>query len=132
QRAVGRAVDQDRDEDVAINVAVVGQHAGGSYRQCGVFRCGVAVIGNDGAGGAGRIVDRSDGDADGGGSTVGLTVVGFVSEGVRTVVVERRSVAETAVAVQGQEVGRAAGREDGDLGVAIIVAVACEHVVCSY
>src|SRR5213075_1653144 len=108
QCAVGRAVHEDRGDRIAIDVAVVGQHARGNDGEGRVFRCGVGVVGHDGAGGAGRIVHRSDGDGDGGiGGAVGLTVVGFVSETVRTVVVQRRGVAETAVAIQTQcAVGR--------------------------
>src|SRR5687767_14727816 len=99
---MSRAADQDRGQRIAIGIGVVVQPSP-SRRSSGlVFRCRVAVIGDDGAGGAGRVVDWRDGDGDGGGSAVGLAVVGFVREAVRTVVIERRGVGEATVAVQGQ------------------------------
>src|SRR6185503_5897570 len=112
---------------VAIDVPVVGQHAGGGHREGGVFSRGVTVVRDNRAGGAGRIVDRRDGDVDGGGSAVGLAVVGFVSETVRTVVIKRRDVGETAVGAQGQcAVGRAVDQDRGE-HVAIDVAVVGQH-----
>src|SRR6185369_5181366 len=80
QGAVSGAADLDSGERIAINVAVIGQHTRCVHREGGVFGRGVTVVGDDRAGSAGRIVDRSDGDADGGGGTVGLAIVGFVSE----------------------------------------------------
>src|SRR5213594_76509 len=124
---MSRAVDQDRGEGVAINVAVVGQHAGGDHSQGRVFRRGVAVIGHYGAGGAGRIVERRHGDVDGGGSAVGLAVVGFVSEAVRTVVVQRRDIGETPVVVQGQAAVDRIADHDGGQRIAIDVAVVGQH-----
>src|SRR2546428_8599786 len=62
--------------------------------------------------GSRRIVDRGDGDGDGGVSgAVNLAVVGFVSEAVRAVVIEHRGVSETAVAVQVQRAVSGAGDE---------------------
>src|SRR6185369_5187625 len=76
QCAVGRAVDEDRGERIAIDVGVIGQNARGVHCESRVFGCGVGVIGHDAAGSAGRIVHRSNGDGDGGiGWAVGLAVV---------------------------------------------------------
>src|SRR5207245_6996366 len=100
QCAVSRAAHQDSGERVAIDIGVVGQHARGGHCEGRVFRCGVRVISHNAAGGAGRIVDRGDGDGDGSvGGAVGLAVVGLVSEAVRPVVIEGGGVNETAVAV---------------------------------
>src|SRR5206468_3210944 len=71
--AVRRAADEDRSQGVAIDVTIVGEHARRAHGQARVFRSAVAVVSDDGAGGAGRIVHRRDRDADGGGSAVGLT-----------------------------------------------------------
>src|SRR5437870_4903304 len=102
QAAVGRIADHDGGQRITIDVAVVGQHAGGEHSQGRVFRRGVAVIGHYRAGGAGRIVDRCHGDGNGGvGGAVSLTVVGFVSEAVRTVVVQRRDRSEERGAGKG-------------------------------
>src|SRR5438093_1314839 len=56
-----------------------------------------------------------------------LAVIGFVSEVVRTVVVQRRDIGETPVAVQGQAaVGRIADH-DGGQRIVIDVAVVGQH-----
>src|SRR3989442_14147295 len=69
---------------------------------------------------------RSDGDG-GVGGAVGLTVVGFVSEAVRPVVIEGRGVAETAVAVQAQcAVSRAVDEDRGER-IAIDIGVVGQH-----
>ena len=129
---MSRAAEQDRDQRVTIDIAVVGQHTWCAHRKGGVFGRGVAVIGDGGAGGAGRVVDRSDGDADGGGSTVSLAVVGFVSEAVRPVVVECRGVGETAVAVQGQGAVSRAAEQDRDQRVTIDISVVGQHARSAY
>src|SRR5207247_1450919 len=113
QAAVGRIADHDGGERIAIDVAVVGQHAGGDHSQGRVFRGGVAVIGHNRAGSTRRIVDRCHGDVDGGGSAVGLTVVGFVSEAVWTVVVQWRDAGETHVIVRGQSAVALIADHDG-------------------
>src|SRR5881396_2697542 len=81
QCAVGRAVDEDRGERITIDIGVVGQHTRSGGRESRVFGRGVGVIGDNAAGSTWRIVDRGDGDGDGGvGGAVGLAVVRFVSE----------------------------------------------------
>src|SRR5205085_872959 len=97
QRAVRRAADQDGGQGVAVHVGVVAEHAGGSHRQGRVLGGGVGVVG-----GHGGVVDRGDGEGDGGRAGVGLAVVGLVGEAVGAVVVGRRRVAEGAISVQGQ------------------------------
>src|SRR3989441_12445887 len=78
-----------------------------------------------------RVVDRGDGDRDGGvGGAVGLTIVGFVSEAVRPVVIEGRGVAETAVAVQAQcAVSRAVDEDRGER-IAINIGVEIGRASC--
>src|SRR2546422_810404 len=115
---MGRSAHQQCAEDVAIDVAVIGQHAWSADGQFGVLRRGEAVVGSER-----RIVDRSYGDPGCGEGSVGLTVVAFVREAVGTVVVERRGIGETAVAVQGEGAVRRAADQDRGQRVAIDVAV---------
>src|SRR5207247_1780112 len=116
-----------------IDIAVVGQHAGDNYGQRSVFVGAVAVIGDRGAGSSGRIVDRGDGDGDGGsGGAVGLAVVGFVSEAVRPVVIERRGVSETAIVVQVQcAVSRTADKDRSER-IAINIGVVGQYARCGH
>src|SRR5207247_8130173 len=95
QAAVGRIADHDGGERIAIDVAVVGQHAGGDHSQGRVFRGGVAVIGHNRAGSTRRIRSEERRVGKEGGSAGGLTVDGYGSEGVRTDVVKVRDVGET-------------------------------------
>src|SRR6185503_7786578 len=76
QRAVARAVDQDRAERVAVYVAIVGEHARSGHGELGVFRCGVAVV----VGRHWRVIDRRHGDGRRGDTALGLAVAGLVGE----------------------------------------------------
>src|SRR2546422_3061935 len=89
-------------------------HARSDNREGRVFGCGVRVIGHDAARGARRIVDRGDGDGDGGVSgAVNLAIVGFVSEAVRPVVIERRGVSGTGAGLNSKH----AYSSDADYGL---------------
>src|SRR5205814_4650016 len=100
----------------AIDVCVIEQQTAYDLRKCLEFRRVLCRSGHNAAGSARRVVDRSDRDGDGGvGGAVGLAVIGFVSEAVRPVVIERRGVAETAVArSEERRVGRECGEERGE------------------
>src|SRR6185369_12364047 len=127
QYAVGGAVHEDRGERIAIDVAVIGEHTRGADCESGVFGCGVGVIGHDGAGGARRVVDRSDGDGHSGRIAVQLQVAGLISEGVESVIVAVRRVTKAAVIVkyQGAMSGRA--HQYGAQSVAVHVTVVGQH-----
>src|SRR5206468_399824 len=66
KRAVCRAVDEDRGERIGIYVCVIGQAAQSYDLSLHDALPILAIISYDAAGGPGRIVDRSDGDGDGG------------------------------------------------------------------
>ncbi len=66
QRAVARTADQDRVQAVAVDIAVVGEHARRRHRQHRVFVRAVAIVGRHR-----RVVDRRDGDGHGRGVRVG-------------------------------------------------------------
>src|SRR5207247_709894 len=125
---VGRAGDEDRGERIAINIGVVGQHARGGESGGRDVGTRVTVSGHDAARGARRIVGRGDGDGDGGvGGAVNLAVVGFVSEAVRAVVIERRGVSTTVPYTPlFRSVGRA-GDEDRGERIAINIGVVGQH-----
>src|SRR5207302_473503 len=99
-------------------------HVGGADRAADGH---VLVGGQAGALGDGGVVDRVDGDADGGLVAVEAAVVGHVGEGVGAVVVGGRRVGGRAVAVERQlAVGRAGHHGRGQRR-ALHVAVVAEH-----
>src|SRR5437870_3439796 len=114
--------DHHRAQSVAVHITVIGEHAAGGHVQGGVFGGAVAVVDGDG-----RVVDAGDGDGDGGNAGVGLAVVGVVSEAVEAVVVGRRGVTETAVAVQGQAAMRGLADQHRAQSVAVDIAVVGQH-----
>src|SRR5207248_1962156 len=105
-------------ERVAVGVGVIGQHPGGGHGQGRVLVGAVAVVGRHGG-----VVDRGDGEADGGDVAVGRAVVGLVGEAVRAVVVGRRRVREAAVAAQGQRAVAGAADQDGRERVAVHIGI---------
>src|SRR5207247_3231538 len=82
QVTVSGLSDQYRAQAVAIDVAVVGEHAGRCHIQGGVLGHGVGIVQRHA-----RVVHASDGEADRGNSGVGLAVIHLVSEPVRAAVV---------------------------------------------
>ena len=94
QGAVCRSVDEGGGEGIAVDIAVIGEHA---RRQAVVLvECERVVLGDGG------VVDGVDGDRDGGGVARRGAVGDGVGEGVGAVVVRIRGVGEGAVSVEGE------------------------------
>src|SRR2546426_1049167 len=128
QRAVSGAGDEDRGERIAIDVGVIGQHARGNDRESRVFGCRVTVVGHDAAGAARRIVDRGDGDGDGGVSgAVNLAYGDYRDLPSCPTRLSSGLVSETAVAVQVQRAVSRAGDEDRGERIAIDIGVVGQH-----
>src|SRR2546425_317984 len=119
---MGGLAHQYRPQGVPVHIGVVGQQAGRCYVQGRVFGRGETVIDRHR-----RVVRACDGDGDRGDTGVGLAVVGLVGEAVGTVVVGRRGVTETAVAVQGQAAMRGLADQHRAQSVAVHITVIGEH-----
>src|SRR5205823_5715032 len=96
--------------------------AGEGDRQRRVLGGGVAVVGRHRG-----VVDRGNGQGDGGHVAVQGTVVGLVGEGVAAVVVSCRRVRERPVGVQRQGAVRRAADQGGGEGVAVHVGIVAQQ-----
>ena len=117
QRTVARTSEQSGDYMIAIDVAIVAEHARGGHSQKGVFVSFVLIINC-----CYIILDRSHGDGNSGDSAFQFAIAGFVGKGISAVPVQIRLVAEAAIGIEGQgAVGHIVHQADSERGPVDIV-----------
>src|SRR5437870_1861729 len=95
------AADKDSRELVGIDVGVVGEYNRSSYGEHRIFFATLCLTD-----GYRRVVHRLNGNADCSNSRISASIIGFIGEAVRSVVVGCGQVAKRAVAIEIQQTMR--------------------------